>query len=543
MKLLFTTLLSRVRTLPRWYFFLGGTILLGIFLRTYAFRDWMIFNPDQARDALLVQDMLAGKVWPLLGPQAGNTYFSLGPIFYYFQYASAWLFGSSAERMAYPDLLFSVLAIPLFFVFTRRFFTCPLSLVLTFLFTTSFFVVTYSRFAFNPNAIPFFTLLFFLALLQILDHAPRERFGWAALLGVAMGVGFQLHTILFIAMPFLALLSLGYLFLRRQFVWRSVLLTLFFFAVVNAGQLISEIQNHGDNLQSFFASAENDARGTGNNLVRNFSNDILCHIQGEMFILTSLGSGDKCDLTKLSNRVTKRGWMVNRSQLAIAGGGAVLVFGGLSLLLWSIRKEQDMRRKRGLVLVAVYSLIVFAILFSVSSSVSIRYFIVIEFVPFLFLGLWLQLLFKRVPYRYALLGAGALVFTIGCFNFQSFRTTIESLRLHAAGDDNVAYFGEVALMSQYVLERSPDAQVIYLSGKASYLSRYGKPLEYFGKQRGVTVSKAYKLNTLTPQDAFFYVVKRITKKDVLPNVRSGFRTVDAFTIGNVSVLQLVREGE
>ncbi|MBP7060823.1 MAG: glycosyltransferase family 39 protein, partial [Candidatus Moranbacteria bacterium] len=207
MKLLFTTLLSRVRTLPRWYFFLGGTILLGIFLRTYAFRDWMIFNPDQARDALLVQDMLAGKVWPLLGPQAGNTYFSLGPIFYYFQYASAWLFGSSAERMAYPDLLFSVLAIPLFFVFTRRFFTRPLSLVLTFLFTTSFFVVTYSRFAFNPNAIPFFTLLFFLALLQILDHAPRERFGWAALLGVAMGVGFQLHTILFIAMPFLALLS------------------------------------------------------------------------------------------------------------------------------------------------------------------------------------------------------------------------------------------------------------------------------------------------------------------------------------------------
>src|SRR4030042_4003685 len=96
---------------------------LGIFLRTYHFSDWLRFNADQSRDAALIKNIVEGKVnTPLLGPKAGGTEFRLGPAFYYFQFASAKVFGEEPEKLAYPDLLFSILSILLFFLLARIFF-------------------------------------------------------------------------------------------------------------------------------------------------------------------------------------------------------------------------------------------------------------------------------------------------------------------------------------------------------------------------------------------------------------------------------------
>lgn len=531
---------NRVRAVPQWAWMLCLIVGLGIFLRTYEFRDWMTFNPDQARDALVVQDMLAGKGWPLLGPQAGNTYFRLGSIFYYFEFVSSFFFGSSAEKMAYPDVLASILAIGLMYPFLRKFFERNIALAGTFLFSLSFFVVTYSRFAFNPNAIPFYVLLFLLALLQILERAPRETLGWAALLGIAMGIGFQLHTILFIALPLLAVLTLGYLFATRRFVWKSALVALACFALVNTTQLLSEWTTGAANIRSFFSGASSDARGTGKNFWQDLSNDTLCHIQGETYILSSLGTGDKCDLPKLWSRIEKKGWSANADRAAIALFGLCFTLGGLILFAREVKKEQDHQRRQAFVLVALYSLIIFAILFPVSSSVSIRYFIVVEFVPFLLLGFWIKFILEKVPGRRAILLAGFLVAGLVVGNLSTIRAAVVAFSHQSASTDNVAYFGEVAALSRCIIDRSPDAKTIHLSGKKAYLSRYGKQLEYFGRQQGVTVSKTYKPDTLNADDPFFYVLKKITKKDTLPEVIKGFQSEEVCTVGNVTILKLGR---
>lgn len=62
---------------------LAVIILVGILLRVYRFEDWLLFNPDQARDAMAVYNINRGSL-PLLGPIAGGTEFHLGPITYYF---------------------------------------------------------------------------------------------------------------------------------------------------------------------------------------------------------------------------------------------------------------------------------------------------------------------------------------------------------------------------------------------------------------------------------------------------------------------------
>ena len=89
-------------------------ILVGIFLRTYNLESWLFFQSDQARDLNLVNRAVEnGPGWlPLLGPKAGGTYLRLGPVFYYFEYLSALIFGTSSPAIVvFPDLLFSILSI------------------------------------------------------------------------------------------------------------------------------------------------------------------------------------------------------------------------------------------------------------------------------------------------------------------------------------------------------------------------------------------------------------------------------------------------
>lgn len=128
------------KRIPRLIWALALIISVGIFLRTYHFHDWLVFNPDQARDAAVVDNVLSGQTsWIILGPEAGNSHFQLGPWFYHMQVISAKIFGSAPDTMAYPDLLFSVLAIPLFYIFLKKYFSTRMSLALTGLYSMSFF--------------------------------------------------------------------------------------------------------------------------------------------------------------------------------------------------------------------------------------------------------------------------------------------------------------------------------------------------------------------------------------------------------------------
>ncbi len=105
-----------LKLIPFWVWILLLIIGSGIFLRTYHFHDWLRFSPDEARDATIINNALNKKnALPLLGPQAGNTKFYLGPLYYQAEYVSALIFGNSPDKLAYPDLFFSIMTIPLLF--------------------------------------------------------------------------------------------------------------------------------------------------------------------------------------------------------------------------------------------------------------------------------------------------------------------------------------------------------------------------------------------------------------------------------------------
>jgi hypothetical protein len=128
-------------------------ILLSFFVRFYHFDEWLYFKMDQSRDALLIGNAIdhGPGYLPLLGARAGATelahgFLRLGPAYYYFQYLSGKISGSTYPSVfAYPDLFFSLAVIPLLYVFLRLYFSQRNALLVTTMYAFSFLIIQYSR--------------------------------------------------------------------------------------------------------------------------------------------------------------------------------------------------------------------------------------------------------------------------------------------------------------------------------------------------------------------------------------------------------------
>jgi 4-amino-4-deoxy-L-arabinose transferase-like glycosyltransferase len=239
-----------------WVTLLVIIFAIGVWLRLTHYGELLIIKSDQARDALIIKNVTAVgfQSLPLLGPQVGGTYFRLGPIFYYFQYFSGQIFGGTTESFSYPDLIFGILTLPLLFLLLRRFFILSLSLWLTALASVSIFLVTFSRFGWNPNSLPFFATTFALSFLIALEQTGWKRRGFLILAAVSMGVIAQLHLV--------AILGLGlglvlFLIFFKPLKWQELALCGMIVLAFQLPVLIYEQQNNGANIRAFFRAADN----------------------------------------------------------------------------------------------------------------------------------------------------------------------------------------------------------------------------------------------------------------------------------------------
>jgi 4-amino-4-deoxy-L-arabinose transferase-like glycosyltransferase len=280
-----------------WKFWLvfAATILFAIFLRTYDHSDLLRFGKDQARDAAIIRDIIAERQpLPLIGPRAYGTEFKMGPIFYYFQYASARIFGTEPDKMAYPDLLFSILTIPVLYLFLRKYFGRNIALSLTALYAVSFFAVQNGRFAWNPNSLPLFSILFLYALLELSDSDSRKKILWSILGGVALGIGVQLHTLFILVMSIFFILYCAYFFQKKPLPWKNLAIIFSVAIFLNLPQLISEIKTGGQNSRAFLAGITQKTQ-----VSYPFPTNILMagtwHLQANALFIAPLGTDSKSD--------------------------------------------------------------------------------------------------------------------------------------------------------------------------------------------------------------------------------------------------------
>ena len=522
---------------------LAGIVLVGIFLRTYHFYDWLRFSHDQARDAWLIHKALVGsKSLPLLGPNAGTTAYQLGPIYYYFSFVSGKIFGDSPASMAYPSLIFSILSLPLLFFFIREFFSDKVSLALTAIASVSYFLVINSRFSSNPNLITFFVLLYLYAMLKLLDGKETRWYGWSALAGVGLGVAVQLHTTLLITMPIVTTVLLGYLAKiggKKKMVGliKSGAVLLAVVVALNIPQVLHELNSGGKNTRVFFEGFERSKGGS------NYGEGIFlisaCQMQANTHILSSLQDDIRCD-------EVFRSFDGGIAQQAANYSGLVLMvlfsIGGYVLLWKRFTAEKDRGKRNFLLLVGVFNGISLAIMVPIANIIYVGYFINLAFMPLVLLGIFMD--FAQEKYGRKGVRVGFVVVGI-LIAIALIRDGEKALRYRQGLENNEenSTLGQVRLMQDYVMATAGNQSIIYFSGQDDLKNRFFYPLEYFARMNKKEIEKVdlEEDGKDVPQDApIYYIEDAASDNAEVGSERFGRAIISSKTFSRQRILILER---
>lgn len=302
-------------------FFIIGTLLFAAYLRLHNISGYMTFLGDEGRDVLVVKQMLVDHKWTLLGPTASVGGFFLGPIYYYFMLPFLWVWRLDPTGPSVMVALFGVATVYLVYKAGREMFNPWIGAVASSLYALSPVVIAYSRSSWNPNLVPFFSLLtVYLLWKYALDWRLRSVF-WV---GVSMGIGIQLHYL------FLFLFPVAYLWLLFHGTWgrklRSWLVGGAGFVVGYAPFLLFEFRHGFPNTQSIirFVLAGKDT-GYSVEKYRSIVSDVVFRMVGRLVL--------RLPQPELWARVTL--WQRGLWEWGIWG---IIVFGLTILLSYTIRR-------------------------------------------------------------------------------------------------------------------------------------------------------------------------------------------------------------
>lgn len=179
-------------------FLIYPILIIAAFLRFYRISDYMTFLGDEGRDVLTVYNILHGHL-TLLGPTASVGGFFLGPIYYYFMAPFLFLFNYNPVGPAMMIALLGVATVYLVFYLGSTCFNKITGLIASFIYSISPLAIIYSRSSWNPNPMPFFTIICLLFLYYsfsnfFLDN-NKSGLKFIFLSGFIYGILLQLHYI------------------------------------------------------------------------------------------------------------------------------------------------------------------------------------------------------------------------------------------------------------------------------------------------------------------------------------------------------------
>lgn len=371
----------------KWEVFLLVLIIAGgVFLRTYHFSDWLLFEIDQTYDTRIVSNAIENGIGnlPLLGPTAGGgRALRLGPAFYYMEYASALIFGNTPVGHAALVLILSILAIPLFYIFIRKYFDTTLTLALLALFSMSVYLVLYGRFSWSPNVLPFLILFSFYALLRSVSETETKRDFWFLVAIASIAITSQIHFNAFFTVPLIAVLFLFYK--RPLFKPRTWLTAIGIVVIIYAPMILSDISTKGENASFFLKKVSKGNASFSFKDFRKFTVDLQYTASGYFFV----NSG----IDRITGGRLKEYGFQNDANLPWRILAIFLFLTQLLLLVWNITKEKMKQKKDFLVLVLLWVLVPFAYFYSLISNnfqIYPRFFLLVAPAAIILFGILLE---------------------------------------------------------------------------------------------------------------------------------------------------------
>ena len=371
---------------------LAAIILFGIFLRTYHFSDWLQFEIDQTYDTALVSQGLQQGIsnLPLLGPTAGGgRALRLGPAFYYAEFLSAKIFGNNPTGHAILVLLSSILSMPLFYLFCRRYFSYFLSTLLLLLYSSSLYMVIYGRFSWSPNVLPFFILLTFYALLKSVSKYEKHRNFWFLVMVASFSILTQIHFNAFFTIP--PIIAIFLFFQRPHFPLKTWLAGATIILILYSPLVLSDFRTNGENFD-FFMKKLSKTQSGANSYLKSFEIDVQSVALENLLILTGQDeiNGKQPDRVNI-NHFPGTFW--DSSFFPILGA-IIFCFSIYYLLRELIRQKEKKSDKRAFIfLIFLWFIFTFLYYFSLAHSkfqLYPRFFLMTAPLAFILFGLILK---------------------------------------------------------------------------------------------------------------------------------------------------------
>lgn len=460
----------------RVFFTLAFICLIGIGFRVWHYSDALIFQSDQSRDALIVERALSGGGFldlPLLGPQARGSNLHLGPVFYYFQYISGKIFGTSPEVFAYPDLVLGILTLPLLYILARMFFGVSVSLYLTALASTSLLLLTFSRFAWNPNSLPFFATAFAVCFLRALQSSGCKR--WFFIIGAALSFGIiaQLH---FIATLGLALALGVFMIWKRSFSWPEVAVFFGIVIMLHTPVLLYEYRSHGGNTQAFIESVDEKGSQDKHSLIEQTFRAYQEQSRIVWLVMTGKQNTDMILTRGFQLKCDKKCDAALPYSLA-----AMLVFGGVLACAWLVfRTEKDPSRRKILTFIFLWFGSFFAVTVLVAYQISTRFYLGIIPPLFILLGFSIERLMVwggKYRIQWVIIAGGIVVLILNVWASTLYLQELAASRISNSetgrdlvfGTENKVTLGQIRDVARVVDERIDLEQPIFISGESRYV--------------------------------------------------------------------------
>ncbi len=225
--------------------------LSGLFLRFYRLNGFVTFLGDQGRDAIIIKQIVTGEHYPAIGPPTSVGQVYLGPFYYYFIAPWLWLFRFEPIGLAVGVAVFSTLYILINYFVVKDLFNKRVALLSSFLIAFSIVLIDLSRFSWNPNLLPLFTLLtvyFFIKAFQKLD--------WRlfALAGAFLSFSIQLHYLGLFLIPAVVIFTLIQLFEQKKYLMKLIIggvVSLLSFFIFSSPLLVFDLRHNWLNTRNF----------------------------------------------------------------------------------------------------------------------------------------------------------------------------------------------------------------------------------------------------------------------------------------------------
>jgi len=228
--------------------------IIAIFLRFFRFSEFVMFLGDQGRDAIIVKRILTLEHLPAIGAPTSVGQVYLGPFYYYF--IAPWLlfFRNNPVGLAFGVALFSTIFILVNFLIVKELFNEKIAYISTALVAFSYSLIELSRFSWNPNLLPLFTLL---TIYFVIKSIKTKKWIFYVLTGAFISFSIQLHYLFLFIIPVIGIiyiLSLRGALTTKQSL-KKIVLNLFYlifnFFIFSSPLLVFDLRHQFLNTKNF----------------------------------------------------------------------------------------------------------------------------------------------------------------------------------------------------------------------------------------------------------------------------------------------------